>query len=67
MKDVYFITIIIAPYITLLVSIKEMESMYNVEGIARLYHVAKSSLSFSKTENNKSVCHYSGSSSPFFP
>jgi hypothetical protein len=65
MTDVCFITIIIA---YLQVSIKEMESLCNVEGIARLNHVAKGSLSFSKTENNNSdLCHYSGSSSPFFP
>jgi hypothetical protein len=39
MTDVCFITIIIAH---LQVSIKEMESMCNVESIARLNHVAKS-------------------------
>jgi hypothetical protein len=43
MTDVYFITITI---VNLQVSIKEMESIGNVESIARLNHVAKSSLTF---------------------
>ena len=47
---------------------KKDEIQCKVEDIAGLNHVAKSSLSFSKTENDNSVLfHYSGSSSPFFP
>lgn len=37
---------------------KEDEIQCKVEDIAGLNHVAKSSLSFSKTENDKSAFHY---------